>query len=85
MEICRIEKENQEYLNQKKLFEITHSKTEADAKRLEMEEKRNEDLLQSFLRAKKRRVCQLIAQKYILKQLILVFRYFKDLFLHGLI
>ena len=56
MEIIRIEKENQEYLNQKRMLELTNNRVEIDAKRKEMEEKRNEDLLQSYLKAKKRRV-----------------------------
>ena len=56
IEIERIEKENQEYLHQKKMYELTNTRAESEAKRLEMEERRNEDLLQSYLKAKKRRV-----------------------------
>lgn len=41
------------------MYELTNVRAESDAKRIEMEEKRNEELLQSYLKAKKRRVCSL--------------------------
>jgi hypothetical protein len=47
------------------MYELTNIRAESEAKRLEIEERRNEDLLQSYLKAKKRRVskCHLLENK----------------------
>jgi hypothetical protein len=56
MEMVRLEKERQEMINLKKKFEINNIESEIEAKRSLMAEKRAEDLLNTYLKAKNMRV-----------------------------
>ena len=56
MEMIRLEKERQEMINLKKKFEINNIESEIEAKRSLMAEKRAEDLLNTYLKAKNMRV-----------------------------
>jgi ribonuclease Y len=56
MEMVRLEKERQEMINLKKKFEINNIESEIEAKRNLMAEKRAEDLLNTYLKAKDMRV-----------------------------
>lgn len=56
MEMIRTERERQEMLNLKKKFDLSNMESEIEAKRNLMAEKRAEDLVNTYLRAKNLRV-----------------------------
>jgi hypothetical protein len=68
------------------MYELTNVRAENEAKRLEIEERRNEDLLQSYLKAKKRRVsnCHLLTKSTKHFSSFSKSRFFKELFHPGL-
>jgi hypothetical protein len=55
--MIRLERERQEMINIQKKLEIGNIENAMDAKRNEMAEKRAEDLVDSYLKAKNMRVC----------------------------